>query len=52
MNKDEIIEMLSGMILRLQKQLDEANRKAAEANQKADALLEEVSALRKLNFRK
>lgn len=40
--------MLSGMILRLQKQLDEANRKAAEANQKADALLEEVSALRKL----
>lgn len=48
MNKDEIIEMLSGMILRLQKQLDEANRKAAEANQKADALLEEVSALRKL----
>lgn len=38
MNKDEIIAMLSEMILRLQEQLDEANRKVAEANQKADAL--------------
>lgn len=43
MNKDEIIAMLSEMILRLQEQLDEANRKVAEANQKADALLAEIS---------
>lgn len=48
MNKDEIIAMLSEMILRLQEQLDEANRKVAEANQKADALLAEISSLRKM----
>ena len=48
MNKDEIIEMLSEMILHLQAQLDEANRKAAEANQKADDLLAEISSLRKM----